>query len=88
MARKILCCSVTPATRVTTTRVWVPSAPSSFNEQQQFSQSDTLSKDIEIISAKLDSIRAMLESINQRIERSAKTAEETRNREKIRFKSR
>ena len=45
----------------------MPAGPGSFGEQQQFAQASTLAKDMEIISAKLDAVRATLENVNQRI---------------------
>lgn len=67
----------------------MPGGPSAFGEQQQFTQSSTLSKDMEIISAKLDSVRAMLENLSQRvahIERIASESEhETPQRREVRW---
>ena len=53
------------------------SSLSALEEQQQFTQSSTVAKDMEIISAKLDSIRATLENVNQRIAHLEKIASES-----------
>jgi len=53
-------------------------APSSFGQPQpipQGSETYALSKNIEVISSKIDALRAVLESLNQRIEHIEKIAE-------------
>ena len=55
-----------------------PSQPSSFNELNKTkSDSDlnTLSKNIEIISSKVDTLKAILDSLSQKIEKIEKIAE-------------
>jgi|GEM_PF-6196887 len=45
------------------------SAPSAFNQRQEFSQSMSQDQQFQLLSAKLDTIKAQLETIMQRLER-------------------
>jgi hypothetical protein len=59
-----------------------PSAPPAFSSQPQTQQydpgHDMLSKNIEIISAKIDALRAAIESMNQRLANIERIADESR----------
>jgi hypothetical protein len=52
-----------------------PNAPSAYSPQQQSLGEINIGKDLEIISAKLDAIKAELDSVNQRLKRLERIAE-------------